>query len=70
VESTDRLERLLLALVLQSMKHNKMSEKIEVLSKAGFSPVEIANLLDIRAHNVSQVLYDTRKSQLRKVVKK
>ncbi len=70
MESTTRQERLLVALLLQSMKGTPLKEKVKVLSMAGFSNIEIANLLEIPAHNVSQYIYDARKSKPRKVVKK
>jgi predicted transcriptional regulator len=52
------------------MKSTPLKERVKVLNIAGFSNIEIANLLEIPAHNVSQYLYDTRKSKSRKVVKK
>lgn len=70
MEQSDRIERLLVALLLQSMKGDSLGGKVKVLSEAGFSPIEIANLLGIRAHNVSQHLYLHAKSKSKKVVKK
>ena len=70
MESTTRQERLLVALLLQSMKGTPLKERVRVLNMAGFSNIEIANLLEIPAHNASQYLYDTRKSKTRKVLKK
>jgi len=70
VESPHRLERLLVALLLQSMKGTSLKERVKVLNMAGFSNVEIANLLEIPAHNVAQYAYDARKSKVRKVSRK
>jgi len=52
------------------MKGTPLKERVRVLNMAGFSNIEIANLLEIPAHNASQYLYDTRKSKTRKVLKK
>jgi predicted transcriptional regulator len=52
------------------MKDTPLRERVKVLNLAGFSNIEIADLLEIPAHNVAQYLYGVRKSKSRKVVKK
>jgi DNA-binding CsgD family transcriptional regulator len=70
-ESNSRIERLLVALLLQSMKGTSLTERIKVLNMAGFSNVEVADILDVTAHSVSQQLYAAQKAKRpRKVSKK
>lgn len=64
--SEDRTERLLAILLLQSMKGASQREKALQLSLAGFSNVEIADLLQTSAQVVSQHLYESRKSLRKK----
>lgn len=52
------------------MKGTPLKERVKVLNMAGFTNIEIADILEIPAHNVSQYVYDVRKSRTRKVVKK
>jgi len=69
-ESTSRIERLLVALLLQSMKGTSLTERIKVLNMAGFSNVEVADILGVTAHSVSQQLYAAQKTKRpRKVTK-
>lgn len=62
-ESSDRIERLLALLVLQNMKAANMATKAKELSMAGFTNVEIANLLETTPAVVSQSLYTARKKK-------
>jgi predicted transcriptional regulator len=62
-ESSDRVERLLALLVLQNMKTANMATKAKELSMAGFTNVEIANLLETTPAVVSQSLYTARKKR-------
>ncbi len=57
---TDRSERLLALLLLQNMKGSTQAEKVLQLSLAGFTNVEIADLLQTTAAVVSQNLYAMR----------
>ncbi len=57
----DRTERLLAILVLESMKGASQREKAVRLSLAGFSNVEIADLLQTSAQVVAQHLYTSRR---------
>lgn len=60
-EAVDRVERLLGLLLLHSMKGSSQQEKAHQLSLAGFSNVEIADLLETRAQVVAQHLYAHKK---------
>ena len=62
-EPTDRSERLLALLLIQNMKGATQAEKAHQLSVAGFTNVEIANILGTTAAVVSQYLYVTRKKK-------
>lgn len=59
----DRVERLLALLLIQNMKGVSQQEKAFHLSAAGFSNVEIADLLSTSAQVVAQHLYTARKSK-------
>jgi DNA-directed RNA polymerase specialized sigma24 family protein len=63
MKETDRTERLLTVLVLQTMKGTTQREKALQLSLAGFSAVEIADLLDTSAQSINQALYESRKKK-------
>jgi DNA-directed RNA polymerase specialized sigma24 family protein len=58
-----RAERLLALLLLQSMKSSPTGEKMLNLSIAGFSNIEIADILQIPTTNIAQRLYDARKAK-------
>ena len=57
--STDRTEKLLALLLLKDIEEQK--EKIRTLNLAGFSNVEIADLLQTSSPIVAQSLYEVRK---------
>ena len=59
----DRVERLLALLLLQNMKTSSMATKATELSLAGFTNVEIADLLQTNTASVNQRLYEARKSR-------
>jgi DNA-binding CsgD family transcriptional regulator len=63
---TDRTERLLAILLLESMKGTSQREKAISLSLAGFSNVEIADLLQTSSQVVAQHLYESRKKNKRR----
>jgi DNA-binding NarL/FixJ family response regulator len=63
MESESRLERLLVAILLQSMKGTSLKERVNVLNLAGFSNIEIANLLETSPQVVTNYLSDIRKSK-------
>jgi len=56
----ERIERLLAALLIQTMKNATLKEKIEQLNIVGFSNLEIAELLKTSPQIVAQRLYETR----------
>ena len=47
MENADRIVNLLAIILLHSLKRRKISKKIRQLKVAGFSELEIANLLQI-----------------------
>jgi DNA-directed RNA polymerase specialized sigma24 family protein len=59
----DRSERLLALLLLQNMKSSATGEKILNLSLAGFSNIEIADILQIPSASIAQRLYEARKAK-------
>jgi DNA-binding NarL/FixJ family response regulator len=54
---SDRSERLLALLLLQNMKSTSAQQKIVQLNVAGFSNVEIADILQTTSAAVAQSLY-------------
>ena len=65
--SSDRIERLLAILVIQSMKGATQADKALQLSLAGFTNVEISNLLQTTEGVIAQNLYAARKKKKKKV---
>ena len=61
MQGDERLERLLALLLLAQLKGASQREKIIQLSLAGFSNVEIADLLQTTAAVVYQRLYEAKK---------
>ena len=59
--SEDRVERLLALLLLQQVKAAPQREKALHLSVAGFTNIEIADLLQTTAGVVAQSLYEARR---------
>jgi hypothetical protein len=62
--SFERVERLLALLLVQNMKGQQ--EKAIHLSIAGFSNVEIANILQTSSAVIAQLLYTSRKAKGKK----
>lgn len=62
-EIVDRTEKILALLLLQGMKGATQAEKAVQLSVAGFTAVEIADLLKTKAAVVHQHLYTMRKKK-------
>lgn len=69
-DSAYRMERLLVAILLQSMKTSPLKEKVRLLNIAGFSNLEIANFLETSPQVVAQYIYETRKSKPKKETKR
>ena len=61
--ASDRIEKLLAAILLQSLKGLPQRDKAVQLSVIGFSNVEIADLLQTSAGVVAQYLYEVRKKK-------
>jgi hypothetical protein len=62
--SFERVEKLLALLLIQNMKGQQ--EKATHLSIAGFSNVEIANILQTSSGVIAQLLYTSRKAKGKK----
>jgi DNA-directed RNA polymerase specialized sigma24 family protein len=62
-EKSDKLEKILAMLLIQSMKETKQADKVFALSVAGFSNSEAADLLGTTAATVNQLLYERRKGK-------
>lgn len=62
-KGSDRVERLLALMLLQNMKGASQQEKAVQLNLAGFSNVEIADILQTTSQVISQHLYTSRKSR-------
>jgi DNA-binding CsgD family transcriptional regulator len=60
--SSERIERILVLLLLQSMKGTSQREKVAQLNIAGFSNFEIAEFLDTSPQVVATLLYQSKKS--------
>lgn len=58
-----RLEQILAILLIQSMKGSSQQEKIVELRRAGFTNVEIADLLGTSASVVAQSHYEASKGK-------
>lgn len=59
----DRSEKLLALILMQHMKSAPQREKVVQLNLAGFSNVEIADILETTGAVVSQSLYEARKGR-------
>lgn len=56
----ERVERLLALILLNQMKGASQKEKVLALNRAGFSNIEIANILEVTADKVAKSLYQAR----------
>ncbi len=70
MNKTDRNERLLALILLHHIKSAPQRDKILLLNVAGFSNVEIADLLQTTSSVVSQSLYEARRGGRRRTEKK
>lgn len=61
--SLDRVEKLLAAILLQSMKSATQREKVIELNLAGFTNVEIADLLETSSQVVATYMSEARKGR-------
>ena len=62
----DRTERLLALILLQDMKGASQRDKALALNVAGFSNVEIADLLQTTPAVIAQSLYEARRGSKKK----
>jgi DNA-binding CsgD family transcriptional regulator len=60
--TSERIEKLLVLLLLQSMKGTSQGEKVVQLNIAGFSNFEIAEFLATSPSVVATLLYQSKKS--------
>jgi DNA-directed RNA polymerase specialized sigma24 family protein len=70
MENEERTEKLLALILLNQLKGVSQRDKIQQLNLAGFSNVEIADIIQTTTAVVSQALYETRKNVGRKPTKK
>jgi DNA-binding NarL/FixJ family response regulator len=66
VESSDRIERLLALLLIHTMKGSTQAEQALQLSIAGFTNVEISNLLETTQGTVAQYRHVAKKKKKKK----
>lgn len=63
VETTDRVERLLALVLIQQLKGASQRDKILQLNLAGFSNVEIADILQTTTATVAQSVYEAKRKK-------
>jgi DNA-directed RNA polymerase specialized sigma24 family protein len=61
MEKADRIERLLALMLVNQMKGASQAQKVYQLNLAGFTNLEIADILDTSTAVVRQMLYTSRK---------
>jgi predicted transcriptional regulator len=66
MDTSSRTEKLLTILVLQSLGNASQAQKIEAISRAGFSNQEVAQLIGTTPAVVSQTLYAARGAKVAK----
>ncbi len=64
--SNERLERLLVLILLQSLKGASQKEKVAELNLAGFSNIEIAEFLQTSPSVVASLIYQSKKPKKQK----
>ena len=69
MDKTGRTDLLLALILIHEMKGAPMRDKILQLNLAGFSNIEIADVLQTTSANVSQSLYETRRATSRRTKK-
>jgi DNA-binding CsgD family transcriptional regulator len=70
VANEDRVEGLLVQILLQSMKGTTVRDRVVALSAAGLPNLEIADYLGINTGGVATYLYEARKKTGKKPAKK
>ncbi len=66
MEEIDRTERLLALILVAQMKDTPQRDKIHRLNLAGFSNLEIADILETTSEVVASSLYQKRKAKPRR----
>jgi DNA-directed RNA polymerase specialized sigma24 family protein len=66
MKPNDRSERLLALLLIEQMKGSRQRDRVAKLNLAGFSNVEIADILQITSAQVARELYDARQAPAKK----
>ena len=61
-DDQERIERLLALILLNQMKGASQKDKVQALNLAGFSNLEIANLLETTSDKVKKSLYQARQT--------
>ncbi len=64
--NSERIEKLLALLLIETMKSQSQAEKIRLLNIAGFTNTEIADILDTNAAVVAVRLSESRKTKKRR----
>ena len=60
MQNEERVERLLALILIHQMKGASQKDKVLALNLAGFSNIEIANILETTADKVAKSLYQAR----------
>jgi hypothetical protein len=63
IMETERIERLLTALLIEQIGDGQLTRKILALSRAGLTNLEIATAVGSSSGSVAQILYTDRQSQ-------
>lgn len=70
IEADDRLERILILLLLQGMKGSTQREKVKQLNLIGLTNSEIAEYVETSPQVVAQYVYQGRKGKKQKKAKR
>ncbi|MEK6770427.1 MAG: hypothetical protein AABY62_02135 [Pseudomonadota bacterium] len=65
-DDSERIERLLVLLLLEAMKNSSQKEKAWKLNQAGFSNIDISELLDTSPAVIATYIYSRKKKKLKK----
>jgi hypothetical protein len=69
MESEDRIERLLALILLSQLGQVSQANKIAQLNLAGFTNIEIADLLNTTTAVVAQAIYEGKKTKTKTTAK-
>ncbi len=68
-DKKDRTEQILAVLLINSLKGATVADKVKQLNLAGFSNIEVADLLETTTNHVAQALFKAKKKPKSKKVK-